>query len=221
MKTLFIYAKTDVDVKPVLNKIKFKGKLGVITSVQFIEQLKSFCERNLSKNETRFVFGGQVLGCNVNNALKIKDQVDGFLFVGSGDFHPLGALYKIGKPVYVANPYTNEIKILDTKEFEDYERKRKGLLKKYLMAKKVGILVSIKPGQFHPRQYLDLKQKMEFISKLRNKMKDKESFIFIGDNFDLNELENFRDIEVWVNTACPRIENKELINAEEILKLYR
>ncbi len=215
MKTLFIYAKTDIDIKLVLKKIKFNGRLGVITSVQFIEQLKSFCKEN-----SKFIFGGQVLGCNVNNALKIKDQVDGFLFVGSGDFHPLGALYKIGKPVYVANPYTNQIKVLDTKEFEDYEKRKKGMLKKYLMAKKVGILVSVKPGQFHPRQYLDLRQKMEFITKLRNKMIDKESYIFIGDNFDLNELENFRDIEVWVNTACPRIEWKNLLNMEEVFKLY-
>ena len=213
MKTLFIYAKTDVDVKLVLSKIKFKGKLGMITSVQFIDQLKKI-------KDDRFVFGGQVLGCNVNNALKIKDEVDGFLFVGSGDFHPLGALYKIRKPVYVANPYTNEIKILDRKEFDDYEKKRKGLLKKYLMAKKVGILVSIKPGQFHPRQYLDLRQKMEFIQKLKDNMRDKETFVFIGDNFDLNELENFKDIEIWVNTACPRIGGKNLLNMEEVFKLY-
>ncbi len=220
MKTLFIHAKSNVDINPVLNKIKFKGRLGIITSVQFIEQVEAFLKRASAKNENRFVLGGQVLGCNVNSALKIKDKVDGFLFIGSGDFHPLGALYKIGKPVYVANPYTNEIKIMDNKELEDYDKKRKGLLKKYLMAKKVGILVSIKPGQFHPRQYLDLKQKMEFIQKLRNKMKDKESYVFIGDNFDLNELENFRDIEIWVNTACPRIEWKNLLNMEEVFKLY-
>ncbi|MEK6937037.1 MAG: diphthamide synthesis protein [Nanoarchaeota archaeon] len=215
MKTLFIYAKTDVDIEPVLKKIEFKGKLGVITSVQFINQVKSYCEK-----DKKFIFGGQVLGCNVNNALKINDKVDGFLFIGSGDFHPLGALHKIGKPVYVANPYTNEVKVLGRKEFEDYEKRRNGLLKKYLMAKKVGILVSIKPGQFHPRQYLDLRQKIEFITNLRNKMKDKESFIFIGDNFDLNELENFRDVEVWVNTACPRIEFKNLLNMEEVFKIY-
>ncbi len=219
MKTLFIYAKSDVDIKPVLKNIKFKGKIGVITSVQFIDQVKSFCE-NESEGETNFIFGGQVLGCNVNNALKIKDKVDGFLFIGSGDFHPLGALYKIGKPVYVANPYTNQVKILDIKEFEKYEKRKKGMIKKFLMAKKVGILVSIKPGQFHPKQYLDLRQKMELISKLRNKIKDKESFIFIGDNFDLNELENFRDVDVWINTACPRIEGKNLLNMEEVSKLY-
>jgi 2-(3-amino-3-carboxypropyl)histidine synthase len=213
MKTLFIHAKSKVDIKPVLKKIDFKGKLGIITSVQFLEQLKNL-------KDDRFVFGGQVLGCNVNSALKIKDHVDGFLFIGSGDFHPLGALYKIGKPVYVANPYTNEISLLDRKEFDNYDKKRKGLLKKYLMARKVGILVSIKPGQFHPRQYLDLKQKMEFIKKLRDKMKDKESYVFIGDNFDLNELENFRDIDIWVNTACPRIEWKNLLNMEEVFKLY-
>lgn len=94
------------------------------------------------------------------------------------------------------------------------------MISKFLMAKKVGILVSIKPGQFHPRVYAGLKEKINFANKIKNKIKDKESFIFIGDNFDLNELENFRDINVWINTACPRIEGKDLLNAEEVLKIY-
>jgi len=36
----------------------------------------------------------------------------------------------------------------------------------------------------------------------------------------LNELENFKDIEIWVNTACPRIWGKNLLNMEEVFKLY-
>ena len=200
MKTLFIDAKTNVDIEAVLKKINFSGRLGVITSVQFLEQVKK-----VSSKDNRFVFGGQVLGCNVNNALKINDKVDAFLFVGSGDFHPLGALYKIGKPVYVANPYTNEVKILNKKEFDSYEKRKKAMISKFLMSKKVGILVSIKPGQFHPRTYFGLKEKIEIANKIRKKIKDKESYVFVGDNFDLNELENFRDVEMWINTSCPRI----------------
>ena len=129
MKTLFIYAKSDVDIKPVLNKIKFKGKLGVITSVQFIEQVKSFCGKYLSKNGKKFIFGGQVLGCNVNNALKIKDLVDGFLFIGSGDFHPL-ALKKFNKPIYIANPLTNKFGKISEKELENLEKQKKGKILK-------------------------------------------------------------------------------------------
>lgn len=219
MKTLFIHAKSNVDINPVLKKLKFKGKLGVLTTIQFLDQINLFKKKLNQKEKENFIIGGQILGCNVNNALKIKDEVDAFLFIGSGDFHPLGALHKMGKPVYVANPYTNEIKLLDKKEFDDYEKRKKGMISKFLMAKKVGILVSIKPGQYHPRKYLDLRNKIEFIKKLKDKIKDKESYIFIGDNFDLNELENFRDIDIWVNTACPRIENKNLINMEEVLKL--
>ena len=214
MKTFFIHAKSNVDINLVLKKIKFKGKLGVLTTVQFIESVEKLC-----KNNSDYILGGQVLGCNVNNALKINNQVEAFLFIGSGDFHPLGALYKIGKPIYVANPYTNEVKILGTKDLVNYEKKKRGMISKLLMAKKVGILISIKPGQYHPRTYFNLKEKIDYIKKIRDKLKDKETFLFIGDNFDLNELENFRDIEVWINTACPRIEGKNLINLEEVMKL--
>ena len=148
MKTLFLHAKSNVDIKPVLRKLNFKGKLGIITSIQFLGQLEEFFEKNMDEKnkEGKFVFGGQILGCNVNNALKIKDKVDGFLFIGSGDFHPLQAVYKMGKLVYVANPYTNNIKLLDRKEFDNYEKRKKSILSRFLMAKKIGILVSVKPA---------------------------------------------------------------------------
>ena len=37
-------------------------------------------------------------------------------------------------------------------------------------------------------------------------------------NLDLNELENFREIDYWVNTACQRIEGKNIINLEDLPK---
>jgi diphthamide biosynthesis enzyme Dph1/Dph2-like protein len=31
-----------------------------------------------------------------------------------------------------------------------------------------------------------------------------------------NELENFPDIDIFINTACPRIEYKKVINIEDL-----
>ena len=33
------------------------------------------------------------------------------------------------------------------------------------------------------------------------------------------ELENFRKVDIWINTACPRIEGKNIINLEDLPKL--
>ena len=55
--------------------------------------------------------------------------------------------------------------------------------------------------------------------------KDKEYHIFIGDSFDLSDMENFNFIDAWVNSACPRIGtddivniHKPLININDVLK---
>ena len=53
------------------------------------------------------VIGGQILGCDVNAAKKIKNKVDAFLYIGSGEFYPLGVALETGKKVIIANPKTN------------------------------------------------------------------------------------------------------------------
>jgi len=42
------------------------------------------------------------------------------------------------------------------------------------------------------------------------------SYIFIFNNFNENELENFPNIDFWINTACPRIDSKNIINLENL-----
>ena len=55
--------------------------------------------KQLLKNS---VIGGQITGCNINNALKIKNKVNSFLYIGSGIFHPIEIAIKTKKKVYIA-----------------------------------------------------------------------------------------------------------------------
>jgi len=77
MKKLFIPAYSTIDISPLIKKIKTKEKFGLLSSVQFLPQLKK--ANNLLKNS---IIGGQILGCNVKNAIKIKNKVDSFLYIG-------------------------------------------------------------------------------------------------------------------------------------------
>ncbi|MDD5651504.1 MAG: diphthamide synthesis protein [Candidatus Nanoarchaeia archaeon] len=200
MKTLFIPAKSNIDINEVLKKVNIKGKIGIVTTIQFLDQLKKINIKNS-------VIGGQILGCNVKNAEKIKNKVDCFLYIGSGKFHPIYLAQKLKKPVYIANPNTNEFSKIDEAEIQDYEKKLKGKLNKFYTAKTYGILVSTKLGQSN------LKKAEELRKKLKN------SYIFICNNINENEFENFRNIDIWINTACVRIEGKNIINLEDLPKL--
>jgi 2-(3-amino-3-carboxypropyl)histidine synthase len=64
---------------------------------------------------------------------------------------------------------------------------------KFLNAEKIGILVSTKPGQENLKKALSLK------------LKNKKSYLFLSNNIDIREFENF-GINSWVNTACPRMD---------------
>lgn len=199
MKTLFIEAKSDFDLDNSLKYIKLEGKVGLITTIQYLHKLK-----RLNKKLKNSIIGGQVLGCNVDNALKIMNKVDCFLYIGSGEFHPMYVALKTNKPTYCFNPVTNQFsKILD-EDIKRIKKSEQGKLFCFLNAKKYGILVSLKLGQEHIKEALKLK------SSLKN------SYIFLFDTLNNEEFENFGDIDCWVNTACPRIECKKTINIKDL-----
>ncbi len=200
MKTVFIEAKYKKDIKEVLRNVKIKGKIGLVTTAQHIHQLKD--AQKIIKNS---VVGGQILGCNFKNAEKIKNKVDAFLFIGSGDFHPLELALRTDKEVYIANPYNNQVSKISRESLERKKKEIKGKYIKFLNAKKVGILVSTKPGQYNLKKALEIRKKLK-----------KESYIFIFNTLRENELENFPDIDIFINTACPRIEVKKVINIQDI-----
>ena len=49
---------------------------------------------------------------------------------------------------------------------------------------------------------------------------NKESVIGISNTLNPDSLENFSDIEYWINTSCSRIEHPKIINFEDIPKEY-
>src|SRR3989338_8822808 len=80
--------------------------IGLATTVQFldfVDQIKEYLESNgksIFIDKMRQKYEGQLLGCDVGGADKIKDKIDAFLYIGTGVFHPLGIALNIGKDVF-------------------------------------------------------------------------------------------------------------------------
>ena len=205
VKTVFVPAKVkDIDLA-VLSKLKIKEKkLGLISAVQYIDYLEEAKEYLEGKGH-KVSIAGQKVGCNASNALKLK--VDAFVFIGSGEFHLL-ELAKVTKDIYFVNPVSGKVSKFSKEEFKKLENKQKGKIKKYLMADKIGILVSTKPGQEH------LKNALYFAENC-----GKESYIFLADEIDVNKLEDFNDIKMWVNSSCPRLEGTHIVSMRDVLNI--
>jgi len=204
MKAIFMHVKYTGEVG--LNKInldKLPKKIGIVTTSQFLDNIKdiiNYLKKNdkevfIDKDKQRNL--GQILGCDISAAAKIQDKINAFLYVGSGEFHPLGVALQTKKEVFTFNPVSGVFSKLDEKEIEDYKKIRKVRCVRFLHADNIGILVSTKPGQNSYKKALEIKEKLE--------EEGKKCFIFVFDTLDANEMANFPFIEFWINTACPRI----------------
>jgi len=217
---MFIEARSKTPVSFKKTILKLPEKIGLVTTVQFIGQIKEV-KSILEKKDKKVFLGkgkhtayqGQVLGCDVDAAISIEKKVDAFLYIGSGLFHPIAISLKTKKDVFTFNPLTNKFDKVDKKEVEKINKRKKGALIKFLSSKEIGVIVTTKPGQEQLKEAFELKKRF----------KDKNFYFLIFDTIDFNQLENFPFIECFVNTACPRIAlddsikiNKAIINLEDI-----
>ena len=205
MKLMHVHAKSTIDVRmpeSVLKKLP-KCRWGVVTTIQHAHKIGDVLEQLRTA-----MLAGQVLGCNASEAEKIKDKVDAWLFVGSGEFHPVQVQLKTSQPVWLWNPVTKELGELPKERVESWRKRKQGQLNKFLHAKRVGIIVSTKIGQKNLMRAFDLQKKQ-----------DKEYYVFACDELDMAEFENFNFIEFWVNTACPRIPDQaiNMINIDDLI----
>ena len=211
MKVIHIHAKSPVDIKLDASELKqLPEKIGLTTTIQHLHKIEEVKEQ-LTENNKQAITGGQVLGCDALNAEKIKDKIDAFLFIGSGEFHPIKIALETKKPVFKYNPFTKSLTKINEKDIETYEKKNKASLTKFLSSDKIGILVSTKQGQNHM-------DKAKILANNSKGYKNKEFYIFAFDTLNTLELENFPFIECWVNTACPRIADGKpnIINISDI-----
>ena len=160
---------------------------------------------------------GQLLGCDATAALDVEEDVGCFVYLGTGEFHPLHLAYDTDKPIWLANPLTKTVELLPE------ERKRRYFAKQAIRknngkhSKCYGFLVSTKPGQY----YLNMAKRM--LEEVRSVGKD--GIILTHDTIVPNDLLNFSEVDCYVNTACPRIVEdqqnypKTLINGTELREI--
>ncbi|MEF8879613.1 MAG: diphthamide biosynthesis enzyme Dph2 [Candidatus Thermoplasmatota archaeon] len=207
--TFFVNAFSTLDVSDVTKKsLSFlEGKKIVLaTTAQHIHKLDEVAEilkENSfqpvkKKGDKRIFYEGQILGCNFSSATNIEDDVDSFLYIGSGTFHPIGLKLATDKPMVSADPYTKQVK---TKELEQMKesilRQRYGAISACRNAKKFGVLLGLKQGQH--------RQKLAYGIKKKIKEAGRKAYVVCMDNFSPDSLGGFRKIDCFVSTACPRI----------------
>jgi len=207
-----IYIPLNIEInikKEILNNIT-ENKVGVVSNVQHLSSLENV-KKSLEEIGKEVIIGGYILGCYFENAKKIEKDVECFLFIGSGSFHVKELKRFTKKPVYHFDPEKNEIKKIEEDKKQEIKRFLK--IEKLKDAKRVGILISTKPGQY---------ENVEKIEKYLEKM-GKDVYKIVADRITNEKLIGM-DVDIFLNTACPRIEEdyfkKPVINLIDFLNFF-
>jgi 2-(3-amino-3-carboxypropyl)histidine synthase len=201
-KVVYLEARMRADVKETVEKaadLFSARRVGVLTTVQHVHRMddivevleKKGIEAQVRSGGDRTRYPGQVLGCNYE-AARYAD-VEEYLFVGTGQFHPLGVALATGKKVVAADPVTGDVSVVDTLPML---KRRYGAIARAVDAERIGILVSKKPGQ----KRMDLAKRMEALGEEHGK---KMLLVYL-DRVEPDVLINL-GVGAAVCTACPRI----------------
>lgn len=219
-RVVCVPVRMEADVLPVVERAleRLPGRRVVLlTTVQHLHQMERV-EALLRARGLEPVYGssggrirapGQLLGCDFRAARAIRGHEpsnpessdlsgsvragDALLYVGSGDFHPLGAAMGTRLPVVVADPVTGQVRVVTA---EGLLEERRRVLKRAAGARRWGILVSPKPGQARgglARRLAD--------GAARRGWETQTVFM---DEVAPSKVDNF-GFDAWVNTACPRL----------------
>ena len=189
------------------------NRVGLLTTTQFrhwLPPIKDHLERKghvvrIGEPDRRVAYAGQVLGCDYHTATVVEKDVDGYLYIGTGDFHPLGVAILVDKPVIVADPERGTAR--DLKEVRDRVlRQRHAAIARAHDAQTFGILVSKKIGQERMDMALGLKALAE--------KHGRQASLFLMDLVAPDLLQGYR-VDAWVNTACPRIAIEDVLQYKE------
>lgn len=178
-------------------------RIGLVTFSQHMHQLASAKARLEGKGfevsvgrKNGLLMGSQMFGCDFSTVYPLRDEVDAFCFLGESEFHAVGLALSSGKPTYMLDPYVNEV--VDMKEATEERRKRAILaVYKALDARVFGVVTGLKEGQM-------MLGRSRWISK-RLEANGRKVVQLAMRDVTPERLAPHKDIEAFVQTACPRI----------------
>ena len=195
----------DADVRGYVKDIldELPQRVGLLATVQYVNcmgQAKEIIESSgrkaiIGTGDKRITYPGQVLGCNCSSAEAVAKDVDMFLFIGEGDFHPLAAAFGVKIPMRVLNPITGEFRTVD--EVRDrILRKRFAAIQRAVDAESYLVIVCSKVGQERDALADDI------IAKITSS--GKRAYKVYMNEISPQGLMAYR-VDAFVSTACPRL----------------
>ena len=204
---IFLDARSDQDLAPLLkeaaDEVARWKRVGVATTVQHLDVLKTIKDQltargihaAIAPKGGHNIHDGQIIGCDYTPLKIIANEVESFLIIGS-KFHGLGASLAVSKPVVLADPYSNRVTDM-SKERERIILRRYAAIDQAKEARNFGIILGTKIGQYNPAGAAAVKAQLSARGRI--------VCTIVADEVAPDLLLDFEEVQVFVNTACPRL----------------
>ena len=203
IKVLYIFVDIKIDSLHFVESVKLNfpvgKKLALVSTIQFVATLHHVANelRELgyvvTVPQTKPLSPGEILGCT---APRLPEE-SSLVYLGDGRFHLEAAM--------IANPHVEAFKYDPydkkfTQEFYDHEemrRNRKIAIEKAKKAKRFGLILGTLGRQGSAKVLEHLQKRLKAHGKFT-------SIILLSEIFP-SKLELFKDIDAFVQVACPRL----------------
>jgi 2-(3-amino-3-carboxypropyl)histidine synthase len=186
------------------NSLKSKFNIvSLVTDSQHIQQIpavkKIFEEYGFSvligKGKGQ-LNNAQVFGCEFHPVHNIATKIEAFIFLGQSRFHSIGVALSTERPTYMLDPYFEEFLLMNG-EAEIIKKKSILSVYKSLDARKIGILIGLKEGQFANIKALEIRKELAKLGI--------ETQLIALTEISNEKLQNFRELDAFIQVACPRL----------------
>ena len=217
MKTIYIETRRKFNDSEINLKVldNLPGKtISLAATIQYIgliPKIKDYLEKKGKKVIVKkgAKYKGHVLGCNSNALDKNADTI---ILITDGRFHAINNAIQLQREISVFN--TKTLEKVTKEEIDLYNNRTKAKKAKFLSSNHIGLLISNKPGQ-----------KAKNIGKIKKQIEklEKKVYIFESNNISMGELENFPNIDIWINTACFGLarDDSRIINLSDIIEFLK
>ncbi|CAG8555703.1 8744_t:CDS:10 [Funneliformis mosseae] len=202
IKTIYVFVDIGIDTEHFINTVKFNFEIGkkltIVGTIQFVAAIQA-TKKHLEDDYSLFVpqakplSPGEILGCT---SPKLGEQ-DAIIYLGDGRFHLESIMIANPDiPAFRYDPYSKKF----TRERYDHTEMhslRKHAIYLAKRAKKFGLILGTLGRQGSPKvlEYLETKIKSHGLDYI---------CVLLSEIFP-NKLEQFQDIDAWIQIACPRL----------------
>lgn len=203
IKMLYVFVDIKIDnqhlAATLRHNFKSGSKMALVSTIQFVAALQSIQQMlvgdfNVVIPRSKPLSPGEILGCT---SPKLPTELEALVYIGDGRFHLESIM--IANPTVSAYRYDPYSKKLTHEHYDHVKMKgtRKEAIAKAASAKCFGLILGTLGRQGSPKILEFLKSKME-TSGIQYIV------VMLSEIFP-EKLKLFRNVDAWVQVACPRL----------------